>query len=133
MHAALIPFETEKVQDPAGPSLLVGDQFFVRHVQNGSRRKYGTPVRNKKLMLPVVVRQVRQVLGEVQGWRELLEITRQARVDWVTSHVDDASLREYRVDHTQIVGVDWCLIHDAQCLDGMARQSPQIFLRQLFP
>src|SRR5207237_7145441 len=69
--------------------------------------------------------------GEVQGWRKLLEIAGQTRVDRVASQVDDASVRQYRVNHTQMVGVDRCLIHDARCVGGVAGQNPQIFFRQL--
>src|SRR2546421_1323088 len=82
-------------------------------------------------MLPVVVRQVRQVRGEVQSWRELLEIAGQARVDGVAAQVDDASVRQHRVNYTEIVGVDGCLIYDARCVGGVAVQNPQIFFRQL--
>src|SRR6266480_5575487 len=84
-------------------------------------------------MLPVVVRQVRQVHGEVQSWRKLLEIAGQTRVDRVASQVDDASVRQYRVNYTEIVGVDGCLIYDARCVGGVAVQNPQIFFRQLLP
>src|SRR5258708_28521298 len=90
----LIPFETQAIQDFARPSLLISDQFLVRYVQHCSRRKDGTPMRHESPVLAVVVRQVRQIHREIQGYNELLKITRQARVNRVTLHVNNPSVWE---------------------------------------
>src|ERR1700677_3059103 len=97
-ETVLIPAKTDKFQHPAGPSLLIGDQFLVRYLQNRSRWKYFMPVRHQAPMLPVVVSQIGQVHGEGHRQRKLLEITGQAGVDWISLHVDDASIGEDRVN-----------------------------------
>src|SRR5258708_32017555 len=61
IQAPLIPVQTEEIQDLARPTLLIGNQLLVRHVQNRSRRQYPAPACNDALMLPSVVRPVRQI------------------------------------------------------------------------
>src|SRR5207237_5776936 len=47
IQAPLIPWEPDKIQNPACPLLLIRDQFLVRHDQQRFRRQHTAPVRDQ--------------------------------------------------------------------------------------
>src|SRR5437762_814219 len=103
LEAARIPWELEKVHDPAGPLLLSADESCVGDFEQDFGREHTAPMVHEAPMLVVVVRQVGKVHGEVQRRQERLEITGQAGIDRITSQVDDACLGKYRMDDAEIV------------------------------
>ena len=62
----------------------------------------------------VIVRKVGQIHREIQACHELLKIAGQADIDRIPLHVDESRIRKYGVDDSDIVGVDWSLVDDAQ-------------------
>src|ERR1700722_2882901 len=130
IQAPLVPLETEKIQDLTGPALLIGNQAVIGHVENHACGKYRTPMCHEAVILAIIMRQVRQIHGEVETDGEPLEITRQASIYGVPSHMDNAGIREYRVNCTQILDVDEGLVDDARCIASPSPERTQIVLAQ---
>src|SRR5437763_10379220 len=126
-QASLIPREPYKIKNPSGPCLLIRDQFRVAQLQQRIRRQHTAPVCNQAVVFAVVVSQIRQVHGEVQHRRELLEVAREARIDRVTPQADYAGVRKYRMNEAQIIGIERLLVDDPQRVPGIHLQNAQIF------
>src|SRR5262249_33355763 len=93
-----VPWQPKKFHHPARPFLLIRNQFGVRNLQKHVSWQNTAPVIHKTTVLPVVVRQVGEVHRKIERGLQLLQITGQAGIDRVTLQVDDARLREYRVN-----------------------------------
>src|ERR1700675_2826294 len=112
------------------PGDVIGDEFFVRHLEYRPRRQRLDPMLHQSPMHAVIIGEVGQVHGKAHGGREILEITRETGVDWVSAQVDDARLRKHRVQETEIVEIEVGLIDDAQRAGSMERENTQVLTSQ---
>src|SRR5216684_1574835 len=83
-----IPRQTDEIQHPPGPTLLIFDQRLVRNFQQRRRGKGSPPVIRKPDIFAVKVRQVVKIVRVGVKVGEILEVNRQARIDGMAAQVD---------------------------------------------
>jgi len=62
IQAVRVPRQSEELQHPPGPELLIFDQRLVRNLQQRCRGKHRTPVIRQAQVLPVVLSQVVKIV-----------------------------------------------------------------------
>src|ERR1700679_3358418 len=90
-------------------------------------------MRHEPLVFMVVVGEIGQIKCEVESRQEILEVAGKAGVDGVSLHIDDACVREYRIDDSEKVGVHRRLIDYSERVCRTTLQNAQTRFSHLYP
>src|SRR6185312_6147843 len=131
LEAAWIELQPDELQHFARPAFSILNQTLVRHLEQRPGGQHLPPVRHEAQILSVVVPQVLQVVREGRGVKEVLEVHRQARVERVTLHMNEARPRKQRVDRARVQEVARQLVDDAPRRRGTRPEPLQVVRRQL--
>ena len=126
IEALWVPRQLDEFHHLSGPAFLIFDQRLIGNLQQRRGRQHGTPVIHDAHILTVIMRQVAQIVGIGPHAEEILEVDRQAGVERMALHVDDAGLGKCAVNQSCVQEIAGHLVDHPQRASAGHREALEI-------